>query len=235
MKRVLSILAAVFLTANMFGQATQEMSYQAVKKNNSNVLLTSSAVGMRGGTPVTAAIADPTGGNNYTAKIGTSELSSVPYALEATHYVGESYGGGIVFYVYDSGKHGIVTSTMDRSKRIQRQNGTSTVTNTVTNRIDGSKINTKGISASEDAEKDDVQIYSSYQDSYYSDWYLPSKYELSLLYLNRAVLGGYTNFAKGWSTTEDSRVNAWFKSFATGGSFSNGKDDVVYIRVHRRF
>ena len=235
MKRVLSILAAVFLTATVFGQATQEMSYQAVKENNSNVLLTSSTVGMRGGTPVTAAITDPTGGNNYTAKVGTSELSSVPYALEVTHYVGESYGGGIVFYVYDGGKHGIITASMDRSTRIQRQNETSAVTNTVTNRIDAGELNTEPISAIKSTEDDDVQIYSSYQDSYYSDWYLPSKYELSLLYLNRAVLGGYTNFAKGWSSTEASRVNAWFKSFATGGSFSNGKDDVEYIRVHRRF
>ena len=220
MKRVLSIIAAVFLTANVFGQATQEMSYQAVKKNNSNVLLTSSTVGI---------------GNNYTAKVGTSELSSVPYALEATHYVGESYGGGIVFYVYDGGKHGIITASMDRSTRIQRQNETSAVTNTVTNRIDAGELNTEPISAIKGTEDDDVQIYSSYQDSYYSDWYLPSKYELSLLYLNRAVLGGYTNFAKGWSSTEASRVNAWFKSFATGRSFSNGKDDVEYIRVHRRF
>ena len=172
MKRVLSIIAAVFLTANVFGQAT--------------------------------------------------------------HYVGESYCGGIVFYVYDGGKHGIVTSTMDRSKRIQRQNETSTGTKTVTNEIDAGKFNTERISAIKGTEEE-VEIYSSYQDSYYSDWYLPSKYELSLLYLNRAVLGCYTNFAKGWSATEAGRVNAWFKSFATGGSFSNGKDDVEYIRVHRRF
>jgi uncharacterized protein YhbP (UPF0306 family) len=172
MKRVLSILAAVFLTSNTFGQAT--------------------------------------------------------------HYVGESYGDGIVFYVYDDGKHGIITATMDRSKRIQRQNETSTVTNTVTNGIDAVKFNTERISAIKGAEEE-VQIYSSYQDSYYSDWYLPSKYELSLLYLNRAVLGGYADFSKGWSTTEASRVNAWFKSFATGGSFTNGKDDVVYVRDHRRF
>jgi len=172
MKRVLSILAAAFLTANVFGQRT--------------------------------------------------------------HYVGESYGDGIVFYVYDGGKHGIVTATMDRSTRKQSQNGTSAGTNTVTDGIDGGKFNTERINAIKGAEEE-VQIYSSYQDSYYSDWYLPSKYELSLLYLNRAVLGGYTNFAKGWSITEASRVNAWFKSFAAGGSFSNGKDDVVYIRVHRRF
>ena len=173
MKRELSILAAVFLTANVFGQST--------------------------------------------------------------HYVGESFGGGTVFYVYDGGKHGIVTATMDQSARKQRQNETSAVSNSVTDGIDGGEFTKERISAIKGATEKDVQLYFSYQNSYYSDWYLPSKYELSLLYLNRAVLGGYTNFAKGWSTSEASRVNAWFKSFATGGSFTNGKDDVVYIRVHRRF
>jgi hypothetical protein len=49
------------------------------------------------------------------------------------------------------------------------------------------------------------------------------------------VLGGNADFAKGWSSTEDSRVNAWFKSFTTGRTFTNGKDGVEYVRVHRRF
>ena len=79
MKRVLSILGAVLLTANMFGQAN--------------------------------------------------------------HFVGESFGDGIVFYVYDGGKHGIVTATMDRSKRIERQTETTYVTNTVSKGIDGGRFN----------------------------------------------------------------------------------------------
>ncbi len=33
-----------------------------------------------------------------------------------THYIGESYGGGIVFYVYDNGQHGLIASTADQSK-----------------------------------------------------------------------------------------------------------------------
>ena len=144
---------------------------------------------------------------------------------QTTHYVGESFGGGIVFYISDGGEHGLITSTVDRSARIQRQNSTSAVTNTVTDRIDAIK----------GAEDDDEQVYFKYQDSYYRDWYLPTKYELSLLYLNRAVLGGYADFTKGWSSTDAGRVNAWFGSFATGGTFTNGKDDVLYVRVHRRF
>lgn len=154
---------------------------------------------------------------------------------QATHYVGESYGGGIVFYVHDGGKHGFITATVDRSTRIQRQNSTSATTKAVTDGIGEVNFNTERISAIKGVEEDDDPVYFNYQDSYYSDWYLPSRYELSLLYLNRAVLGGYAEFAKGWSSAEDSRVNAWFTSFVTGAAFRNGQDDILYVRVHRRF
>jgi len=60
---------------------------------------------------------DPTGGTNYSIA-GTSQLLSVPYALHAKsaesiidenrHYVGELYGGGIVYYIYDDGYHGLI-------------------------------------------------------------------------------------------------------------------------------
>jgi hypothetical protein len=36
------------------------------------------------------------------------------------HYIGESYGGGIVFYVYDNGQHGLIAATVDATV-----NGTS--------------------------------------------------------------------------------------------------------------
>ena len=156
---------------------------------------------------------------------------------QTTHYVGESFGGGIVFYVYDGGKHGLITASVDKSTRIQRQKSTALAANEVADAIGKGKFSTESIGtiSGSGAEYDDTQVYFNYQDSYYSDWYLPSKYELSLLYLNRAVLGGYNDFAKGWSSIEDGRVNAWFTSFATGGTYSNGHDDIEYIRVHRRF
>jgi hypothetical protein len=37
-----------------------------------------------------------------------------------THYIGESYGGGIVFYVYDGGQHGLIAATDDQSTGITR-------------------------------------------------------------------------------------------------------------------
>ncbi|MEO6405797.1 MAG: hypothetical protein ABIY51_14985, partial [Ferruginibacter sp.] len=46
------------------------------------------------------------------------------------HYIGESYGGGIVFYVYDNGQHGLIAATADQSTGIQWANNTN-ITNAV--------------------------------------------------------------------------------------------------------
>ena len=47
MRKVYSILAGLLLTASVFAQAPQKMSYQAVIRNSSNALITSTPVGMQ--------------------------------------------------------------------------------------------------------------------------------------------------------------------------------------------
>jgi hypothetical protein len=47
MRKIVAILAAIALTANLFAQSPQKMSYQAVIRNSSNTLVTSTPVGMR--------------------------------------------------------------------------------------------------------------------------------------------------------------------------------------------
>ena len=47
MRKLISIIATVILTAGVFAQAPQRMSYQAVIRNSSDQLIKSSPVGMR--------------------------------------------------------------------------------------------------------------------------------------------------------------------------------------------
>jgi hypothetical protein len=46
MKKLYTILAALFLTASAFAQAPEKMSYQAVVRDSGDVLVTSQPVGM---------------------------------------------------------------------------------------------------------------------------------------------------------------------------------------------
>jgi hypothetical protein len=54
----------------------------------------------------------------------------------------------------------------------------------------------------------------------FSDWFLPSKDELNELYLQKAVVGGFTIFAY-WSSSEVDAIYAW------AHIFDNGKQDSV--------
>lgn len=47
MKRIITIFAAILMTACVFAQSPNKMSYQSVIRNTSNALVTNSAVGMR--------------------------------------------------------------------------------------------------------------------------------------------------------------------------------------------
>ncbi len=130
MKKLFTLFITVLIFTSVFAQAPQKMSYQAVIRDGSNALVTSTAVGMQisilqgsangtsvyvetqtpasnanglvslevgAGTVVSGTFAainwangpyfiktetDPAGGTNYTIT-GTSQLSSVPYAMYA--------------------------------------------------------------------------------------------------------------------------------------------------------
>jgi hypothetical protein len=74
----------------------------------------------------------------------------------------------------------------------------------------------------------------------YGDWYLPSKDELNLLYLQKAVVG---NFAVGpgayyWSSTEGQTLRAYLQYFdgaQTGTQSQGDKSYALYVRAIRAF
>lgn len=187
MKRLAGILAAVFLTINMFGQADT--------RNSRNALVYS----------------------------------------ESTHYLGEYYGGGIVFYLDDDGQHGLITAVVDESTRKRSHNRAIADTIDYRGGVAAGRILTADINTSGDAGAEDALENAFLDAEKYSDWYLATRYDLDKLYLNRHVIGGYSDFAKGWKKIEVSAINSWFTSFITGARFSNGKDDAAYVRVVRKF
>ena len=68
----------------------------------------------------------------------------------------------------------------------------------------------------------------------YSDWYLPSKDELTKLHLNRVAIGGFANNFY-WSSTEYNANVAWVQNFSNGTTGGYGKNSSYNVRAVRSF
>jgi hypothetical protein len=149
---------------------------------------------------------------------GTGTIEN-PYVVSSkAHYIGESYGGGIVFYVYDNGQHGLIADTTDQSKRPRCTGIRPSTNNPVRDGIGAGKFNTERMIANLREESVDLtaaQICANYQGGNYGDWYLPSKYELNLLYMQKDVVGGFVH-PYYWSSNEGGAC-ACRQSFEDGG------------------
>ena len=158
------------------------------------------------------------------------------------HFIGENYGGGIVFYVYDNGQHGLISATADQSTGIQWYNGTYRYTGTTGDGLGAGAMNTALIVATQMADNQlgnfAAKVCADYSVTVggitYGDWYLPSKYELNLLYLQIAVVGGFTNFYY-WSSNENDNVFAWGQRFLNGFQAIDNKSSTNYVRAVRAF
>lgn len=207
---------------------------------------------------------DPTGGTNYTIT-GTSQLLSVPYALYAKtadstrgHYVGEFYGGGVVFWVDETGQHGLICAKSNQNSGVPLSSGVpwNSGPNTYTMaRGDGLKagfMNTAIIIANQGngnglityAARICNELQITEGGITYGDWYLPSKYELSLMYQNKAIINA-TALANGgsafdnaiyWSSTEYNETEAFQLDFVTGITAHSSKGIVNFrVRAIRAF
>ena len=167
---------------------------------------------------------------------GTSWVSN-------THYIGESYGGGIVFYVYDNGQHGLIAATADQSTGIRWNGGSNTHTCARADGVGAGFKNTSLIIANQgpvDGNAFAASVCSSYSVTVggvtYFGWYLPSLFELSLLYLRKDVVGGFANDHYWSSLDYPDEVN-----FANSLNFLNGywtmeyKWYLYYVRAVRAF
>ena len=83
---------------------------------------------------------------------------------------------------------------------------------------------------------DAVTTASNYKGGGFTNWSLPDRGELSLMYTNlyRKNLGGFSN-TYYWSSAESSNYYAYCLNFSTGGSTSNEKFSSLCVRAVRSF
>ena len=168
--------------------------------------------------------------SNISSRITTQSLNN---SVTTKVHVGDSLGGGIVFYVDSTKTHGLIAA-VENQGRIRWYNGVFTVTGAKGKAIGTGADNTQKIINSQGAGGYAATLCVTYKGGGYSDWFLPSKAELGQLYKHKDVMTGLTNFYY-WSSTEVDSTKAWSVSFYNGTYSKKSKGGQLDVRAIRAF
>jgi len=174
--------------------------------------------------------------------------------------IGQEYGGGIIFYVDATGKHGLIAAKDDvlmpytdawqgcvEAVQFRWSTGQSVINNNgdyayqdlgTLNAIGQGALNTRKM-----LERYPVKTYpysaaavaTGYKGADFTDWFLPSKDELNQLYLNKNVVGGFSATESYWSSSELGSDLAWYQYFNFGYQSDVGKEADGRVRPVRAF
>ena len=152
---------------------------------------------------------------------------------------GKTYGGGLIAYLNTVVGSGFVVASADQSTALiwdpNQPAGSGTAgTNDA---IGNGPLNTNAIVNTIGAGSYAAQICNDLVLNTYSDWFLPSRDELTEVYNNLHVngLGGFQNISY-WSSSETSTATVvWYRKFDTGQEGMGGSEQLFGVRAARSF
>jgi len=176
---------------------------------------------------------------NYLANINDS--SCIAMAMGVYHK------GGIVIWLDSTGQHGLICDIKDMGSYggSVTWGCSGTVTGASGIAIGTGQQNTIDILANCNVSGTaaDLCVNSSAQG--YTDWFLPSKYELHQIYINRiavdeiSLLYGGNVLTSGtdylWSSSENTANEAWYEKIDAGIYWSASKGVTINVRAVRAF
>jgi sensor c-di-GMP phosphodiesterase-like protein len=163
--------------------------------------------------------------------------------------VGDWAQGGVVFWVDETGQHGLVASKWDLGYLVTWYNGTYLHTEAHGKGVYAGKMNTTLIVAKQGhmsivyAAGACASLKVGFKGVLYGDWYLPSIDELNMMYNERETINA-TALANGgrafeadlyWSSTEENQDLAYRRSFVIDYVTEYVKDSKSAVRPIRAF
>ena len=168
-------------------------------------------------------------------KLKPVTTASVSDAAQQTFHIGDSYGGGIIFYIDSTKKHGLIAAKTDQSTGISWYNNAYIKTNALATAIGKGALNTQKIVSAQGSKGSyAAKLCANYTGGGFTDWFLPSKGELNQLYLHKSKVPGLaaTNY---WSSTEHDKNTANDQEFGGGFKFNDDKSFTIHVRAVRAF
>jgi hypothetical protein len=167
--------------------------------------------------------------------------------------VGDFAQGGVVFYVDETGEHGLVCAKDDQATPpgTKWYAGTYLYTMATGEGVYSGEMNTALIVARQEfgdgtnyAALVCAELEVTENGESYGDWYLPSRYELNLIYENKATINATATANGGtalqedyyYSSTETSHNSVWRQNLLNGYQVGNAsKQNSDNVRAIRAF
>ena len=169
--------------------------------------------------------------------VATNELGTV-YGQDATfkaeYVIGDNMNGGYIFYIDETGEHGLVCATSDQSTTAVW--GDCTPAGATEKTVGSGSQNTNDIVKGCPAPETAAKLCYNLELNGYNDWFLPSVNELYLMYTN-LFQKGLGNFQRTyyWSSTQD-KFGAWVVSFYYGSKSNHSRsEEAIRTRAVRAF
>ncbi|MBD0830898.1 hypothetical protein [Aestuariibaculum sediminum] len=143
--------------------------------------------------------------------------------------LGDNYQGGIIFYLDNTEKHGLIAAKTDQSTTDPWWNG-SFIKTEATSNSDGSSNTNMIIQAQGDNGAYAAKLCKDYSGGGFNDWFLPSKDQLNILYEHKALVGGFSNQIY-WTSSEYDLGSAWVQDFETGEQHLDNTSDSAGVRT----
>lgn len=152
---------------------------------------------------------------------------------------GKTYAGGLIAYLNTASGNGFVVASADQSTSLiwdpNQPAGSGTAgTNDA---IGNGPLNTNAIVGTIGAGSYAAQICNDLILNSFSDWFLPSRDELTQVYNNLHVngLGNFQNISY-WSSSETTTTTiVWYRKFDTGQEGMAGAEQLFGVRAARTF
>jgi uncharacterized protein (TIGR02145 family) len=170
-----------------------------------------------------------------TNSVGTSYGNEIVFSTSIS--IGDTYGGGIVFYIDGTGQHGLISAPSNQGRIVWGCYGSNLMGNFST-ALGSGLSNTNFILNGCLARPIAASVCADLVLNGFDDWFLPSRDELSLMY-NNLSQQGIGNFSTGdwyWSSSQIDANGAWPVNFHTGSIGEDpSKSNGLIVRAVRAF
>ena len=167
---------------------------------------------------------------------GTQKILKIFTLDDFPTEVGEGYGGGIVAYLGSEGdfENGMISAAEDTSASYQWGCRGTTIGGDATGTAIGTGQKATAAIVAGCSTDSAAKLCDELSLNGYTDWFLPSRNELSELYQNKDTIGGFSA-AYYWSSSEFSSSLTRRQNFFTGFIGYSFKNNNLRVRGVRGF